>query len=118
MYHAAKTVTDVVRRSVGSAAGHIDIASKPGAGTTVTLCLPLTQAIIDGLRVRAGHAYFVLPLKMNLVRFMKMTSRRGRVRHSLPLPILRINGSLRFRRSDIAKWPDEWAEHERKADRF
>jgi hypothetical protein len=55
----------------GSAAGHIDIASKPGAGTTVTLRLPLTLAIIDGLRGRVGHAYFVLPLKMNLVRFMK-----------------------------------------------
>ena len=40
---------DVVRRSVEGLRGTIDIASKPGAGTTVTLRLPLTLAIIDGL---------------------------------------------------------------------
>lgn len=70
MYHAAKTVTDVVRRSV-EALRDTSILRVPGAGTTVMLRLPLTLAIIDGLRGRVGHAYFVLPLKMNLVRFMK-----------------------------------------------
>jgi len=39
---------DVVRRSVEGLRGTIDIASKPSAGTTVTLRLPLTLAIIDG----------------------------------------------------------------------
>jgi two-component system chemotaxis sensor kinase CheA len=57
---------DVVRRSVEKLRGTIDIASKPGAGTTVTLRLPLTLAIIDGLLVRVGHAYFVLPLANTL----------------------------------------------------
>jgi two-component system chemotaxis sensor kinase CheA len=57
---------DVVRRSVESLRGRIDIASKPGAGTTVTLRLPLTLAIIDGLLVRVGQAYFVLPLATTL----------------------------------------------------
>jgi two-component system chemotaxis sensor kinase CheA len=46
--------------------GTIDIASKPGNGTTVTLSLPLTLAIIDGLLVRVGHAFFVLPLANTL----------------------------------------------------
>ncbi len=53
---------DVVRRSVDALRGSIDIASKPGVGTTVTLCLPLTLAIIDGLLVRVGQSYFVLPV--------------------------------------------------------
>ena len=57
---------DVVRRSVETLRGSIDIASKPGAGTTVTLRLPLTLAIIDGLLVRVGQAYFVLPLASTL----------------------------------------------------
>ncbi|HMD96459.1 MAG TPA: chemotaxis protein CheA [Terriglobia bacterium] len=57
---------DVVRRSVETLRGTIDIASKPGAGTSVTLRLPLTMAIIDGLLVRVGHSYFVLPLATTL----------------------------------------------------
>ena len=46
--------------------GSIEIASKPGAGLTVTLRLPLTLAIIDGLLVRVGGAHFVLPLANSL----------------------------------------------------
>ena len=57
---------DVVRRSVEALRGTIDIASKSGNGTSVTLRLPLTLAIIDGLLVRVGRAYFVLPLAATL----------------------------------------------------
>ena len=57
---------DVVRRSVEALRGTIEIASKPGAGTSVTLRLPLTLAIIDGLLVRIGSAFFVLPLATTL----------------------------------------------------
>jgi two-component system, chemotaxis family, sensor kinase CheA len=53
---------DVVRKSVESLRGTIDVASKPGQGTQVTLRLPLTLAIIDGLLVNVGQAFFVLPL--------------------------------------------------------
>jgi len=53
---------DVVRQRVGSLRGSIDVSSRPGAGTTVTLRLPLTLAIIDGLLVRVGEAFFVLPM--------------------------------------------------------
>ena len=55
-------------------------------------------------------------LKMNRRQIYEMTSNRGRVRSTLPVPLLRINGNLRFRRSDIAKWLDELAEEGRKAD--
>jgi two-component system chemotaxis sensor kinase CheA len=57
---------DVVRRNVDKLRGSIDIASQPGKGTTVTLRLPLTLAIIDGLLVVVGDAYFVLPLANTL----------------------------------------------------
>lgn len=70
-FSTAKVVTDisgrgvgmdVVRRNVDKLRGSIDVASKCGDGTTVTLRLPLTLAIIDGLLVMVGDAYFVLPL--------------------------------------------------------
>ena len=43
------------RRNVEALRGSIEIASRPGAGVTVTLRLPLTLAIIDGLLVRVGR---------------------------------------------------------------
>ena len=57
---------DVVRRAVEALRGSLEIASQPGAGLTVTLRLPLTLAIIDGLLVRVGQALFVLPLANSL----------------------------------------------------
>ena len=63
---------DVVRRNVEALRGSIEIASDPGAGSTVTLRLPLTLAIIDGLLVRVGHARFVMPLG-NTVECVELT---------------------------------------------
>ncbi len=63
---------DVVRRNVEALRGSIEIASKPGKGTSVTLRLPLTLAIIDGLLVRVGRARFVLPLA-NTVECVELT---------------------------------------------
>jgi two-component system chemotaxis sensor kinase CheA len=57
---------DVVRQRVEALRGSIDVASKPGLGTSVTLRLPLTLAIIDGLLVAVDDACFVLPLACTL----------------------------------------------------
>jgi len=57
---------DVVRQRVEALRGTIHVVSASGRGTTVTLRLPLTLAIIDGLLVRVGHAFFVLPLANSL----------------------------------------------------
>lgn len=53
---------DVVRRRVEGLRGTVDVRSQPGLGTTVTLRLPLTLAIIDGLLLKVENARFVLPL--------------------------------------------------------
>ena len=63
---------DVVRRNVEALRGSIEIASQPGAGSTVTLRLPLTLAIIDGLLVRVGEARFIMPLG-NTVECVELT---------------------------------------------
>lgn len=57
---------DVVRKRVEALRGSVEIHSKPGHGTSVTLRLPLTMAIIDGLLVSVGDACFVLPLASTL----------------------------------------------------
>jgi two-component system chemotaxis sensor kinase CheA len=65
---------DVVRQTVEGLRGTIDVASKPGLGTSVTLRLPLTMAIIDGLLVRVGDAHFILPLS-NTLECIELTRR-------------------------------------------
>jgi len=54
---------DVVKRNIAELRGHVSIASRPGLGTTVTVRLPLTLAIIDGFQVGVGRSVFVVPLE-------------------------------------------------------
>ena len=53
---------DVVRKQIMRLRGQIDIASAKGKGTTFSLRLPLTLAIIDGLVVIVGTERFIIPL--------------------------------------------------------
>ncbi len=54
---------DVVMKSVKALRGGIAIASEPGKGTTFTIRLPLTVAIIDGFAVTAANETYVVPLE-------------------------------------------------------
>lgn len=53
---------DVVKRNIQSMGGHVQIYSRPGAGTTTRIILPLTLAILDGMSVRVADEVFILPL--------------------------------------------------------
>ncbi|HEX9264789.1 MAG TPA: chemotaxis protein CheA [Candidatus Binatia bacterium] len=53
---------DVVRRNIEKLRGTISIDSRSGEGTTITIRLPLTLAIIDGFGVGVGAETYVLPL--------------------------------------------------------
>jgi two-component system chemotaxis sensor kinase CheA len=53
---------DVVRQSVAALGGRISIASKPGQGSTFTLSLPLTLAVLDGMVVSAQGHTLIVPL--------------------------------------------------------
>ena len=53
---------DVVKRGIDSLRGSIGVDSTRGTGTTITLKIPLTLAIIDSLLVKIGKDHFVLPL--------------------------------------------------------
>ncbi|RVU06849.1 chemotaxis protein CheA [Novosphingobium umbonatum] len=53
---------DVVKRTIEGLRGSIDVASEQGKGSTITLRIPLTLAIIEGLLVRVGDGRYVIPL--------------------------------------------------------
>jgi len=52
---------DVVRRNIERLRGKIEIDSVPGSGTSFTIFMPLTLAIIEGLIVGVGEQRFVIP---------------------------------------------------------
>ena len=53
---------DVVKRTIDGLRGAIELSTKPGHGTTATLRLPLTLAIIDGMLIRVGNGRYTIPL--------------------------------------------------------
>ena len=53
---------DVVRRNINALGGAISITSIAGQGTRITISLPLTLAILDGIAIRIGGEVYILPL--------------------------------------------------------
>ena len=53
---------DVVKRQIDALRGSLTLASEPGKGASVSLALPLTLAIIDGLLVEAGESQYIIPM--------------------------------------------------------
>lgn len=53
---------DVVKRSIQALGGRVSITSKPGKGSTFTMSLPLTLAVLDGMIVSVGEQTVVVPL--------------------------------------------------------
>ncbi len=73
---------DVVKKSIEGLRGSIEIKSQKGAGTTITLKLPLTLAIIDGLLVDIGKDFYVMPLSVveECVEISRTEADRARAR--------------------------------------
>jgi two-component system chemotaxis sensor kinase CheA len=61
---------DVVRRNISELRGQINIESALGQGTTFSMRLPLTLAVIDGMVVRSGTERFVLPT-LSVLRLLR-----------------------------------------------
>ncbi|MFJ3057549.1 chemotaxis protein CheA [Herbaspirillum sp. NPDC087042] len=53
---------DVVKRNILAMGGAVDIRSSKGFGTTISISLPLTLAILDGMSIRIGEEVYILPL--------------------------------------------------------
>ena len=70
-FSTAKTVSDVsgrgvgmdvVKRKISELRGEVELDSERGVGTTITIKLPLTLSIIDGLLVKVDETSYVIPL--------------------------------------------------------
>jgi len=95
---------DVVRRNVEALRGRIDIHTAPGRGTTFTIRLPLTLAIVDGLVLRVGGERFVIPtfaVRESLrplpdqLHTLQGRQRMVRVREKL-IPLLHVGEAFRI----------------------
>ncbi len=53
---------DVVKRNISAMGGRVEIESMTGIGTRMTVRLPLTLAILDGMSVAAGKETYIIPL--------------------------------------------------------
>jgi len=104
---------DVVRRNIEALRGSVEIRSTTGKGSTFSMRLPLTMAIIDGMVVRVGGQRYIVPT-LNIERSFRPTKeqltmvlQKGelvRVREEL-LPIYRIHRlfSVREGAQDLAE---------------
>lgn len=93
---------DVVRRNIEKIRGKVGVKSKAGEGTTVILSIPLTLAIIDGMIVKVGGKFYVIPIvtikesfKIESKQINKMMDGQEivNVRNRL-IPVVRINELL------------------------
>jgi len=64
---------DVVKRNIEALRGSVNVFSEPGVGTTFSIRLPLTLAIIDGFLLGVGDATYVVPLDM-VVECVELTA--------------------------------------------
>ncbi len=55
---------DVVKRNISAMGGVVEIRSALGFGTTISIALPLTLAILDGMSVSLGKSIYVIPLNL------------------------------------------------------
>src|SRR5450830_45187 len=55
---------DVVKRNIAAMNGVVEIRSALGYGTTISIALPLTLAILDGMSVSLGNSIYVIPLNL------------------------------------------------------
>ncbi|MGD9709466.1 MAG: chemotaxis protein CheA [Halothiobacillaceae bacterium] len=78
---------DVVKKNIEALRGTVDIDSRPGEGTTVSIRLPLTLGIIDGFLVRVSDAAYVIPLDMVMecIELPEGDRAQSRSRHYLNL---------------------------------
>lgn len=60
---------DVVRKNIEKAGGSVSIDSVPGMGTAMTIRIPLTLAIIDGMEIGVGNSVYTLPIASTVESF-------------------------------------------------
>ncbi len=65
---------DVVKKNLEKIKGRVDVESIFGKGTRVTLRIPLTLAIIEGMQIRVGKSLYIIPL-LSIRQFFKASKK-------------------------------------------
>lgn len=90
---------DVVKRNITALRGEVSIRSVEGVGTTMSVRLPLTLAIINGFQIGLGESIFVLPLE-SIEECVEFTSEAGHDFTSLRgevLPFIQLREIFRIK---------------------
>ncbi|MEI8326513.1 MAG: chemotaxis protein CheW, partial [Betaproteobacteria bacterium] len=102
---------DVVIRNITALNGTVEIDSTEGDGMKVSVRLPLTMAIMDGMSVRVGHEVYILPLssvvesflvKAEAVNTVGQGSQLVKVRHEY-MPVIDLDKVFQVPRQDPEK---------------
>lgn len=95
---------DVVNKNIEEVGGNVQIDSSPEIGTTISIKIPLTLAIIDGMKVRVGKSIYIIPITSikESFRVQESTVIRDEVNNSEMLmirggcyPVLRLHELFR-----------------------
>ena len=85
---------DVVRNNIEQIGGTVDLKSASGAGTTFTIKIPLTLAIVSALIVEAGGERFAIPQLAVLELVRAGNNGEHRIEHIKDAPVLRLRNKL------------------------
>jgi two-component system chemotaxis sensor kinase CheA len=85
---------DVVRNNIEQIGGTVDLKSVSGAGTTFTIKIPLTLAIVSALIVEAGGERFAIPQLAVLELVRAGNNGEHRIEHIKDAPVLRLRNKL------------------------
>jgi two-component system chemotaxis sensor kinase CheA len=85
---------DVVRSNIEQIGGTVDLKSVSGAGTTFTIKIPLTLAIVSALIVEAGGERFAIPQLAVLELVRAGNNGEHRIEHIKDAPVLRLRNKL------------------------
>ena len=104
---------DIVKSKVEGLNGSVELASQPGQGTTLTIELPLTLAVLRGMMVETGDEVFAVPVEffLDTVRvdkrdFLELRGKQAVRIRDRAVPILRLGASFEWAPAEGGRGPE------------
>ncbi|NLE36688.1 MAG: hypothetical protein GX621_01535 [Pirellulaceae bacterium] len=100
---------DIVKSRVESLNGTVDLKSKPGEGTTITIKLPLTLAILPSLMVEVQGDVFAVPME-SVAEIVRARGNEVATVHGKPAASVRGRVVSIIRLDEVFQWNSAWAD--------
>ena len=97
---------DVVRRNIASLGGSVSVSSVKGEGTTITIQVPLTLAVLDGMIVGVGDEQYIVPLEFVAEAFKPAAGDIRSIVNQASLVAVRGEHLPIVRLDEIVQFPD------------